>query len=802
MAYIKKLFNENFLYYASYVIKDRAIPDLEDGLKPVQRRILHSLFEMDDGKFHKVANVVGHCMKYHPHGDASIGSALVVLANKELFIEKQGNFGNIFTGDEASAPRYIECKASGFAKDILYNPKTTVYCESYDGRNQEPVHFPAKLPVVLLTGAEGIAVGMSTKILPYNPVEVIKAEIACLQGKSFSLLPDFQQGGLIDVSEYLDGNGKVRVRAKFDTSDPKRIVITEIPFSSTTESLIASIEAASRSGQLKIASITDFTTDKIEIEVKLQRGVYTQEVIDALYAFTECEQSISTHCLVIKDDKPVVMSVSEIVRYHAGKLLSILRQELEIEKGELLDDIHARTLERIFIEERIYKKIETQRTQETVLKAVKDGLVPFVREIGREVTKEDIEQLLKIQIRRISLYDIEKAKKELEQIKARLAEVEFHLAHLVDYAIDFLKGQAKRLEPAWPRKTRIMSFSKVDYKEVARRDLAIRYDVATGYLGTSVSSGEKVLEVSSFDRILIVRRTGLYSIVPVPERLFVDQGLLWVTVAEKESVASTTLTVIYKMLDSGYPYIKRCNIESWIVGKDYSLIPENSQLLLFSTEADFEFTLFYAKKQRMRKTSESFRSRNFPVKGLKAAGVRLAAREALAVESLGKRLKPSGIIEPELDLDSKISPIDEKKDLPSDTSGGTSEANSNGLKTAASSAEKGKKGRKAATIGAESSRKKNKTSQNATASRETKSPKKSAESRKQVKHQKSGSDSKKAKGIPAKSADAEKSEVKKSDTAKDGTKEGQGKGLLATLARKKALLSGDANPEDEARGGK
>lgn len=820
MAYVKKLFNENFLYYASYVIKDRAIPDLEDGLKPVQRRIMHSLFEMDDGKFHKVANVVGHCMKYHPHGDASIGSALVVLANKELFIDKQGNFGNILTGDEASAPRYIECKASSFAKEILYNPKTTVYCESYDGRNQEPVHFPAKLPVILLIGAEGIAVGMSTKILPYNPVEVIKAEIACLQGKAFSLLPDFQQGGLMDVSDYQDGNGKVRVRAKFDTSDPKRIVITEIPFGSTTESLIASIEAASRSGQLKIASITDFTTDKIEIEVRLQRGVYTQEVIDALYAFTECEQSISTNCLVIKDYKPVVMTVSEIVRYHAGKLLSILRQELEIERGELLDEIHARTLERIFIEERIYKKIETRRTQETVLKAVKDGLAPFDREIGREVTREDIERLLKIPIRRISLYDIEKAKNELKQVQARLAEVESHLAHLVDYAIDFLKAQAKRLEAAWPRKTQILSFSKVDYKEAARRDIAVRYDSATGYIGTSVSSGEKVLEVSSFDRILIVRRTGLYSIVPVPERLFVDQGLLWVTLAEKETVAATTLTVIYKMLDSGYPYIKRCVIESWIVGKDYSLIPENAQLLLFSTEADFEFTLSYAIKKRMRKASETFRARNFPVKGLKATGVRLAAREVLAVESLGKRVRPSGVIEPELGLDTKVAPEEQGQELseagsedkpvapespmklPKPATAVSGKAKKSRKKPEPKAGAAGKQLKNDASGGAQAGKAPSNNGTQAASKTADKTPKKNAKTAKSADGSGSKPSGTKKKGLKADTAKIDTKQEAKADKEKETSQEGRGKGLFATLARKKAELAGGADSESNKRGEK
>ncbi len=658
MTYIKKLFSDNFLYYASYVIKDRAIPDLEDGLKPVQRRILHSVFDMDDGKYHKVANVVGHCMKYHPHGDQSIGSALVVLANKELFIDKQGNFGNIFTGDEASAPRYIECRASALAKEVFFNPKTTEYEDSYDGRNKEPVHFPAKLPVILLMGAEGIAVGMSTKILPHNPVEVIKAEIACLQGKKFEVLPDFPTGGIIDLSEYSDGNGKLRVRAKLDTSDPKKIVIREIPYSSTTESLIASVEAASRSGQLKIASISDFTTDKVEIEIRLQRGVYTQEVVDALYAFTECEQSISCNFLVIQGEKPVITTASEVVRYHSGKLLAILRRELEIERGELLDELHARTLERIFIEERVYKKIESQRTQETVNSAVKAGLEPFKTEIGREVVAEDIERLLKIPIRRISLYDIEKARDEMRKIADKLKEVEFHLGHLVDYAVDFLKGMAKKLDSAWPRRSKIESFSKVDAREVARRDVALRYDSTTGYIGTAVSSGDKVLEVSAFDRILIVRRNGMYSVIPVPEKLFVDTGLLWVTLAVKEEVSSTVLTSIYKVLDTGYPYIKRCSIEGWIIEKDYSLIPDGSQMLMFSTEKDFSFTLTYAPKPRTKKNEEEFKTKSFIVKGLKASGVRLAVREVVTAVSAAKRTSPTGVIEPDLSLESDLNRIE------------------------------------------------------------------------------------------------------------------------------------------------
>ena len=632
MAYVRKIFNENFLYYASYVIKDRAIPDLEDGLKPVQRRILHSLFEMDDGKFHKVANVVGHCMQYHPHGDQSIYSALVVLANKELFIDKQGNFGNIATGDEASAPRYIECRIRPLAKDLLYRPKITQYVDSYDGRHQEPVVFPAKVPVVLIMGAEGIAVGMSTKILPHNPVEVVRAEIAALRGKKFKLEPDFLTGGLCDASEYQDGQGKVRVRARLDLSDEKRIVIREIPFGSTTESLIASVEAAAKAGRIRISSISDFTSDHVEIEIKLQRGVYAADVVDALYAFTECEQSISCNLLVIKDEKPVLMTTTEIVNHHADRLLDILKRELELEAGELADELHARNLERIFIEERVYKGIEKMKTADSVRKAVLDGLEPFLKEIRRVVTDEDVERLLKIPIRRISLYDINKAKAEMDLIKAKLAEIRKRLANLVDYAVSFLDGVAKRLEPDWKRHTEMARFNAVDVKEAARRDLPLHYDSSSGYLGTAMSGGDILFEVSSYDKILVMRRNGMYTAMTVPDKLFIDVGMLYCGSASKEELPKLLFTIVYKEKETGYPYIKRCRIETYINNRDYQIVPDGAQILLFSTEMDFSFTVAYAPKPRMKVKEEGFVASDFEEKGLKALGVRLAAKEALSAE--------------------------------------------------------------------------------------------------------------------------------------------------------------------------
>ncbi|AEF86038.1 DNA gyrase, A subunit [Treponema primitia ZAS-2] len=636
MAYVKNLFDRNFLEYASYVIKDRAIPDLEDGLKPVQRRILHSLFEMDDGKYHKVANVVGHCMQYHPHGDASIGSALVVLANKDFFIDRQGNFGNILTGDDASAPRYIECRNTPLAKDIFYNPKLTPMADSYDGRKKEPILFPAKIPVVLVMGAEGIAVGMSTKILPHNIIEVLEAEKACLSGKKFELFPDFPSGGMVDVSEYRDGNGKVLVRAKLDTSDPKRIVIRELPFGSTTESLINSVETAAKAGRIKIQSINDFTTSAVEIEVKLARGVYSEETVNALFAFTECEQSISINLLVIKDNYPVVMTVTEVIKHHAKQLVKVLTRELELEKKELQDKLHLRTLERIFIEERIYKGIEKMKTAEGVTKAVIDGFKPFLKEIGsRGVSPEDVEHLLRIPIRRISLYDINKARAEMSEIQARIKEINNHLKNITAYALGFLdsiiaKVKANEELGKGARKTRVGKFDKVDVKEIVKKDLELKYDKGSGYLGTAVT-GEVAAEVSPFDRILTLKNNGSWSVTDLPEKAFVGPGAWWIGVAEKEILSAIVFTVIYKDTD-GHPCIKRCVIEGWIMNKDYSLVPEGAQVLHIDTREKFVFTLHYVPRPRLKILTEVFKAQNYAVRGLKAGGIRLSSKEVKKAE--------------------------------------------------------------------------------------------------------------------------------------------------------------------------
>ena len=631
MDYIKTLFNRNFLEYASYVIRDRAIPDLEDGLKPVQRRILHTLFEMDDGKFHKVANVVGQCMKYHPHGDASIGDALVVLANKELFIDKQGNFGNIFTGDDASAARYIECRVTPLAKNLMYNPEITNYVASYDGRNKEPTAFRAKLPIILAIGGEGIAVGMSTKILPHNIREIIEAEKACLAGKRFQIYPDFPTGGIVDVSGYEDGLGKVLVRAKLDTSDEKRILIRELPFGCSTESLIASIENAARSGKVKVSEINDFTTDSVEIEIKLQRGVYAADAVDALYAFTDCEQSISCNLLVIKDNLPVLMTATDIIKDHAKKLVKILKEELELEKLSLQERLHMRTLERIFIEERIYKKIETIKTADGVIRAVIKGFEPYANQIIRDVTEDDVDRLLKIPIRRISLYDINKNREEVAAINARIKEINKLLKNLVEYAISTLDGILAKLDPEiTKRRTLISRFTKIDVKEAVSRDTSLRYDAEAGYLGTSVSGGVEVLKVTPYDRIFVMRKSGVYTVMDVPDKLFVDKNMWYCGFSEKESLSKVLFTIVYKDAKTGYPCIKRCRVEGFILNRDYLIVPDGADVLYVGTRDKFTFTVKYEPKARLKTLEETFKAQDFAEKGLKTLGVRLAPRVAMS----------------------------------------------------------------------------------------------------------------------------------------------------------------------------
>ena len=633
MAFVKNLFDQNFIQYASYVIRDRAIPEIIDGLKPVQRRIIHTLIRNDDGRFSKVANVVGKVMAYHPHGDASIYTALVNLANKEIFIDKQGNFGNLYTGDSAAAPRYIECRLRPITRDILNtNPAITDYVDTYDGRDKEPVAFKAKLPLVLIMGAEGIAVGMSTQIMSHNIFEVIQAEKACLRGEKFQLYPDFQTGGLIDCSEYKDGLGKLITRAKMDTSDEKKIVITELPYGSTSESLMDSIEKAARNGKVKIASINDYTAKEVNIEIKLPRGVYVKDVVDALYAFTDCEKTVYCNLLVIKDNMPVQMTCTEVIRYHAKQLTQILHDELELEKAELMEKLHLRTLERIFVEERIYKSIEEMKTEAAVNKAVKDGFEPFSAELIRPITDDDVEHLLKIPIRRISLYDMNKNRKEVQAINSRLKEIAKLLKHLVEYAISYLDGIEQKLDPeSFRRKTTLTNIKTVDVKSVVKRNTPLRYNEKDGNLGTQVSGGIEIMKITPFDRILYVRKSGIYSITEAPDKIFVGPELRYCGFADKESLAKVLFTVLYRDPETNYVYVKRCKIAAYIMNRDYFFAPDGMEVLHVDTRKNFAFTLNYIKKPKMKVFSEKFKAQDFMEKGLKALGTRVAAKEVESV---------------------------------------------------------------------------------------------------------------------------------------------------------------------------
>ncbi len=633
MAYVKNLFDSNFIQYASYVIRDRAIPELIDGLKPVQRRILHTLLETDDGKFHKVANVVGQCMKYHPHGDASIYTALVNLANKELFIDKQGNFGNLYTGDGASAPRYIECRVRPVTRDILYNPKITQYVPSYDGRGKEPVVFRAKLPLVLIMGAEGIAVGMSTLVLSHNVHEVIEAEKSCLRGEPFRLYPDFPTGGIIDCADYQDGLGKIVSRARMDMSDEKKIVITELPYGSTTESLMDSIEKAARGGKVKIASINDYTAESVNIEIRLPRGVYGKDVVDSLYAFTDCEKTVYCNLLVIKDNMPVQMTVTQVIEFHARQLTGVLKDELEVERAELTEKLHLRTLERIFVEERIYKRIEQMRTAETVSRAVKDGFVPFRAELLRDVTDDDVEYLLKIPIRRISLYDMEKNRKEVSAINSRLKEIARLLKNLTAYALSWLDGIESKLDPKTiRRRTTVRSIRTVDVKSVAKRDLPLKYDEKSGSLGTQVSGGTELMKITPFDRVIFVRKSGIYTVTEAPAKVFAGPGLRYCGLADKESLAKILFTVIYRDPETRFVYVKRCKIGGYIMNRDYFFAPDGTDVLHIDTRKNFSFTVTYVKKPRVKILSEKFRAQDYLEKGIRAQGTRVSAKEAQGVE--------------------------------------------------------------------------------------------------------------------------------------------------------------------------
>lgn len=649
MAHAETMFKDNFLKYASYVITDRTIPDIVDGFKPVQRRIIHSLLEMDDGKFQKVANVVGYAMRYHPHGDASIYGALVNLANFGYFIDRQGNFGNQLTGDGAAAARYIECRILPFAKKVLfdkthYDDEITEFVDSYDGRNREPVVFPAKLPIVLMQGCEGIAVGMKTVILPHNPLEIIDAMEKALNGDDFVLYPDFFGGGILDVNDYDDGRGSVSVRARLDVSDPKKIVITELPFGVTSDAIIEDINKAAKSNKIKISSINDYTGSSVNIEVTLARGAYTKDTVAALYAYTKAEQKIKVNSLVIKDGFPVVMGVTEIVKYHSNHLVEVLQAELEQEKGHLLDKLQMRTLERIFIEERLYKPLETIKTAEEIVKVVRDGFIPFESELQHPITDEEIESLLKLPIRRISLFDLDKNKREILEINKDLRTVNKNLKDIKNYAVAFLEEMRGLLKDN-TRRTELQGFDTVDVKQVAKRDLDVKFDDTTGYLGYNVKSGESLLKVSPYDRVLFIQKDGIYKVVDAPDKIFVGKGLQYAAIADKDELQNTVFTAIFQEKTTRLTVIKRFRITAFMFNKAYSILPSNGEykLLKLCTYPNAELTMSF--RQTRGAKEKTVLLSDFLVKAANTNGVILDRRE---IDKLRlKRVKDDEVSEPE-----------------------------------------------------------------------------------------------------------------------------------------------------------
>jgi len=622
----------NFLEYASYTILDRALPDLRDGCKPVQRRLLHTLFTMDDGHFHKVANVIGETMKLHPHGDVSIGDALVVLANKDYFVERQGNFGNPVTGHPAAASRYIECRLTPLARETLFNPNLTESVPSYDGRRQEPVFLPAKLPVTLLLGIEGIAVGMATRILPHCFVELLRAQIAILSGEKYKVVPDFPTGGLMDVSEYDKGRGKVKVRAKIEARGEKTVVIREIAFGTTTESLIASIEEASQKGRVKVTGIDDFTTDKVEIELSLARGVYADEVIPQLYAYTECEVSLSSSVLTIRDQKPVELTVNEVIEDATARLREQIKAELEWDERRLVDRQHWMTLERVFIENRVYKKIETARTEEKVFEAVQRGMAEFRAQFVRDMTDDDVKRLLEIRIRRISAYDIEKHRTELEELLTELAGVRKKLKALTKTVIAWLEGLIEKYGERYKRRTKVTSIDEIDKKAVATANIRVSYDEETGFFGSDVRGSEFGLNVSEYDRILAVSSDGTYRIMYPPKKVLLPRKLLHVAVFDPEK--GKDFTIVWRDADRT-AFGKRVHIESFIHDKEYRLFKDEKgklDLLLEGDTTPGRVHLQFVAAKRQRQKECDFDLGDLEFAGQTARGQRLAPKPVARVK--------------------------------------------------------------------------------------------------------------------------------------------------------------------------
>jgi len=625
MGRLDELMRQNFIDYASYSILDRAIPDIRDGLKPVQRRILHTLASMNDGRFHKVANVIGETMKLHPHGDASIGSALVVLANKDYFIERQGNFGSVLTGHPAAAARYIECRLTELALATLFDDDLTEFVDSYDGRSREPVFLPAKLPVALMLGSEGIAVGMATRILPHNLVELWEAQIACLRGEEFRLVPDFVHGGSMDVSAYDDGRGKVEVRARLEGRGAKRLAIREIPYGTTTESLIASIEAAVQKGRVQVASIDDYTAESVEIELRLARGATSEEVTQQLYAYTDCSISISSNLIVIRDGRPVELTVTEVLHDQVGHLVEVLRRELEWERSRLLERKHWLTLERIFVEERVYQAIEGAATAEAIRDAVRVGMEPHAERFVRPMDEEDVDRLLALRIRRISAFDLEKNRGEIATGDARLEEIATSLSDMIRTAIEYVQGLIDRFGDAYPRRTTCTDHEVISKDAVAQPTIKLIYDADSGFFGSNVRASGRELRVTEFDLILAITDDGVYRVMPPPEKVLLEGRVLHLEVFDRDAGAAFTL--VYRD-SSRMAFGKRVRIEKFIRNREYRLIKDAGGHidLLLPGDAKGTLTLDYVPTPRQRVSSGRFDLKSLEFTGISARGTRLAPK--------------------------------------------------------------------------------------------------------------------------------------------------------------------------------
>jgi len=620
------MYQDWFLDYASYVILERAVPHLHDGLKPVQRRILHSMKRMDDGRFNKVANIIGHTMQFHPHGDASIGDALVQLGQKDLLVDTQGNWGNLLTGDGAAAPRYIEARLSKFALEVVFNHKTTAWKLSYDGRNKEPVTLPVKFPLLLALGVEGIAVGLASKILPHNFNELIDATIDYLQGNDFVIYPDFPTGGMVDVSKYNDGQrgGVIKVRAKIEKVDKKALIITEIPFGKTTTTLIESIIKANDKGKIKIRKIDDNTSANVEIVVHLMPGVSPDKTIDALYALTDCEYSISPNTCVITDNKPSFMGVSSILRHSADKTVALLKSELEIRLGELQEEWHMSSLEKIFIEEKIFHDIEECETWEAVIDAIDKGLEPFKKLLLREVTREDIIQLTEIKIKRISKFDVKKADEHIKGIEVELEEVKNHLRNIIPYTINYFKQIKKKYGKGKERKTEIRSFDTIEATKVVANNAKLYINYKEGFIGTGLKKDEFICDCSDIDDVIAIRKDGVYLITKVADKVFVGNDILYAQVFLKND-ERTIYNIVYQDGKDGPLLAKRCAISGLTRDKEYNLTrgKAGSKIVYFSANPNGEaevIRIHHKPKARLKKLVFEFDFGQMNIKGKSSMG--------------------------------------------------------------------------------------------------------------------------------------------------------------------------------------